>query len=145
MTKRYINFTELKENYTLEQGIEEAMLEAKKQGFKVYVCYLGKFDKRVSYFETEYKGLWGYVEIAYFGGYNLSMPIKPSREYGSYLALCNLDRKLDVGVSFEEFSESLPLLKNKYNYNKLIGEHRNYNDTRFENHKTLVEFNEEDL
>ena len=140
--KKYINFTELKENYKLEQGLEEAMLEAKKQGFNVYVCYIGEFDNRVSYFETEYKGLWGYVEVAYFGGYNLSMPIKPSKKHGGYLALSGLDRKVDVGISFEDFAEKLPLLKNSTNYNKLIGEHKNYNDTRFEKHKTLVEWND---
>lgn len=135
-----IKLNELIGNYKISDALVQAMLEAKKQGFDVYVSYLDrKWLNKIEYFHTDFNGLSGYVEERYFGGYSVDMPIKPSKEFGSQMWVGKQKDRF-IGMTYEEMSEALGLLKNEYNTNNVVGRHKNYNVIDDNETRTLVIF-----
>lgn len=90
-------------------------------GFRVYVSNSPGFNRHFLYSqEVDGKACFGSVQRADFGGYQHSMPIKPSRENGSSMFVEGVPDDLEV--------ETARRVAQPSNYNPLVGTQTNWKD-----------------
>lgn len=109
------------ENFTAEAL--EIATELDAAGFEIRVpASEAKLGRRLDWFQFRKDGRIGYHYSHFLSDHNWSMPIKPSRQYGSGMFV-------DAAEDAETATEAATIITQEFNVNSLVGRHANYADS----------------
>lgn len=107
-------------NFTAETL--EVATELENAGFEIRVAasYV-KFNRRLDWFQFRKGGNIGYYSGDHLADHHWSMPVKPSREFGSGMFV-------DAAEDAATATEAATIITQDYNHNPIVGTHANFAD-----------------